>query len=135
MTSNNVCTPLKEAANKQYDVIILGSGIGSLASARILSEITDKNILILEQHYALGGNLHSFRRKGKYVFNAGVHYLGIESDFHRSLYDMLTYGSVQWNRLPNRYDHFIFPGFEFLCLIDRCLLRHMIHTKELIITK
>ena len=44
---------------KHFDVLILGSGISSLASARFLNNFGIKKIGILEQHSVPGGFLHS----------------------------------------------------------------------------
>ena len=41
------------------DIIIIGSGIGSLTCAGLLSRV-GKKVLVLEQHYIAGGCMHSF---------------------------------------------------------------------------
>ena len=41
-----------------YDVIVVGSGIGGLCSAALLSQM-GKKVLVLEQHYTAGGFTHS----------------------------------------------------------------------------
>ncbi len=56
-----------------YDVIIIGSGIGGLTSAACLSKM-GKKVLVLEQHYTAGGFTHAYRRKG-YEWDVGVHYI------------------------------------------------------------
>jgi all-trans-retinol 13,14-reductase len=62
--------PQKLKGKNEYDVIIVGSGIGGLACGALLSKRGYK-VLILEQHYQVGGYCSSFRRKG-FVFNTGV---------------------------------------------------------------
>ncbi|MBW4670019.1 MAG: NAD(P)-binding protein [Cyanomargarita calcarea GSE-NOS-MK-12-04C] len=37
--------------SNQYDAIIIGSGIGGLTTATILSKLNHKKVLILEQHF------------------------------------------------------------------------------------
>ncbi|PLX14813.1 MAG: all-trans-retinol 13,14-reductase [Marinilabiliales bacterium] len=59
---------------KKYDFIILGSGLGGLLTAFILSKAGNK-VLILEKNPKLGGTLQSFRRFGC-DFSTGMHYLG-----------------------------------------------------------
>lgn len=58
----------------QYDAIIIGSGLGGLASAIILAKEGMK-VLVLEKNNQLGGNLQTFSRD-KAIFDTGVHYIG-----------------------------------------------------------
>ena len=62
--------PQKLKGKNEYDVIIVGSGIGGLTCGALLSK-RGYNVLILEQHYQVGGYCSSFKRKG-FVFNTGV---------------------------------------------------------------
>ena len=54
----------------EYDVIIVGSGIGGLTCGALLSKRRYK-VLVLEQHHKIGGYCSSFQRKG-FIFNTGV---------------------------------------------------------------
>lgn len=60
----------KPKEKNEYDVIIIGSGIGGLACGALLSKRGYK-VLVLEQHYQVGGYCSSFKR-GNFIFNAGV---------------------------------------------------------------
>jgi all-trans-retinol 13,14-reductase len=60
----------KPKGEDEYDVIIVGSGIGGLSCGAILSKRGYK-VLVLEQHYQVGGYCSSFTRKG-FIFNSGV---------------------------------------------------------------
>jgi all-trans-retinol 13,14-reductase len=55
------------------DYIVIGSGMGGLTTAAILSRLGRK-VVVLEQHHDVaGGGTHMFDLKG-YVFDSGLHY-------------------------------------------------------------
>ncbi len=56
------------------DDVIIGSGMGAMVLARLLS-LVGRKVSVLEQHYLPGGVTHSFRRKERH-FNIGVHLVG-----------------------------------------------------------
>lgn len=60
--------------NSVYDVVIIGSGLGGLECATILSKHGYK-VCVLEKNSKLGGTLHSFKRNGC-EFGTGMHYIG-----------------------------------------------------------
>lgn len=60
----------KPKGENEYDVIIAGSGIAGLTCGVLLSK-RGYEVLVLEQHYQVGGYCSSFKRKG-FVFNTGV---------------------------------------------------------------
>jgi len=62
--------PGKPKEEDEYDVIIVGSGIGGLTCGALLSKRGYK-VLILEQHCQVGGYCSSFTREG-FIFNSGV---------------------------------------------------------------
>ena len=49
---------------RTWDAIVIGSGIGGLATAALLSRFAHKRVLVLERHYTAGGYTHAFQRKG-----------------------------------------------------------------------
>lgn len=61
-------------ASESYDAIVVGTGLGGLTAAAILSR-SGKRVLAVERHDRVGGYSHSFRR-GPYLFDAGVHLVG-----------------------------------------------------------
>ena len=52
-----------------YDVIVIGSGIGGLCAASILARY-GKRVILCESHTIAGGAAHSFRRRG-FEFDSG----------------------------------------------------------------
>ena len=58
----------------QYDVVIIGSGLGGLESAYILSREGYK-VCVLEKNRQFGGSLQIFVRD-KAIFDTGIHYIG-----------------------------------------------------------
>ena len=57
-----------------YDIVIIGSGLGGLICGNILSE-EGMNVCILEKNKQLGGCLQTFTRNNV-IFDTGVHYIG-----------------------------------------------------------
>lgn len=57
-----------------WDIIVIGSGMGGMVTAAALSKLGHK-VLMLEQYETLGGQTHSFSREG-FSWDAGIHYLG-----------------------------------------------------------
>ena len=91
-----------------YDVIVIGSGIGGLCNAALLSKL-GKKVCVLEQHYTAGGYTHSYERAG-YEWDVGVHYIG---EVHkpwsmiRRVFDVITDGQLQWAPMDDNYDRIL----------------------------
>jgi all-trans-retinol 13,14-reductase len=90
----------------QYDAIVIGSGIGGLTTAALLSEL-GKKVCVLEQHYTAGGYTHSYERNG-YEWDVGVHYIGDVGTRTRSrrMFDFLSDGKLEWAPMAAEYDRF-----------------------------
>jgi all-trans-retinol 13,14-reductase len=99
----------------KWDVVVIGSGIGGLTAAVLLSVHGGKRVLVLERHYAMGGFTHTFRRPG-YEWDVGLHYIGEVQDATsrvRRAFDHVTEGKVRWNAMPEVYDQIIAGGQKF----------------------
>jgi all-trans-retinol 13,14-reductase len=89
-----------------YDALVIGSGMGGLTTASLLSELGWR-VAVLEQHYTAGGNTHSYERAG-YDWDVGVHYLGDmgAATTTRRLMDWLSQGELAWSAMDAHYDRF-----------------------------
>ena len=99
---------------KEYDILVIGSGLGGLVSALILAKEGLK-VCVLEKNNQYGGNLQTFSRD-KLIFDTGVHYLGGLSK-GQNLNQYFTYlGIMQDLDLKkmdeNGYDRITFDGDE-----------------------
>src|SRR6516225_3415701 len=65
--------------DQSWDAIVVGSGIGGLATAALLSRYAGKKVLVLERHYIAGGYTHVFHRPG-YEWDVGLHYVSQVQD-------------------------------------------------------
>eukprot|EP00056_Hartaetosiga_gracilis_P021021 m.22400 g.22400 ORF g.22400 m.22400 type:complete len:639 (+) comp8836_c0_seq1:49-1965(+) len=81
----------------EVDVIVIGSGFGSLACAGYLAR-AGKRVLVLEQHDQAGGCTHTFLDKG-FEFDTGVHYLGQAMKKTSIILDLITERRVEWDEL------------------------------------
>lgn len=101
--------------DERFDVILIGSGMGALATASILAQLQNKRVLIAEQHFKVGGFTHTFQRKGSYEWDVGVHYVGKmeKGGVFRALMDYVTGGAVDWHPMPDVYDRIVFPEHTF----------------------
>lgn len=73
---------------ENYDVVIIGSGLGGLVSAIILAR-EGYSVCVLEKNQQFGGNLQTFVRD-KTIFDTGVHYIGGLSE-GQNLYSYFKY--------------------------------------------
>ncbi|PLW67087.1 phytoene desaturase family protein [Pseudohalioglobus lutimaris] len=97
----------------EFDVIVIGSGIGGMTTATALSRL-DHKVLLLEQAQTIGGLTHTFSRNG-FTWDVGLHYCGTfghEQHAGRIL-DWLSGGAIEFHSVGTVYDTLHFPdGFE-----------------------
>ncbi|SEA12995.1 phytoene desaturase family protein [Microbulbifer marinus] len=97
-----------------YDAVVIGSGIGGLTTAAMLSA-SGKKVLVLEQHYTAGGFTHAYDRNG-YEWDVGVHYIGDVGEhptMTRQLFDFLSAGKLQWAPMDQTYDRICIGGEQY----------------------
>ena len=56
----------------EYDVIVIGSGLGGLTGANVLAKAGHR-VLLVEHHYQFGGLATWFTRKGGHIFDISLH--------------------------------------------------------------
>ena len=95
---------------KQYDTVIIGSGLGGLVTAVILAKEGQK-VAVLEKNNQFGGNLQTFTRN-KVIFDTGVHYIG-GLDLDENLYQYFTYLEIMPHLKLQKLDENCFDRISF----------------------
>ncbi|MBA66006.1 MAG: FAD-dependent oxidoreductase [Candidatus Marinimicrobia bacterium] len=99
-----------QLVNGSYDSIVIGSGIGGLCTAALLS-MQGQKVLVLEKHFKIGGWTHTFKRNN-YEWDVGLHYIGQVNNTNsivRRLFDLISESKLEWCPMDNNYDRIIFP--------------------------
>lgn len=87
-----------------YDVVIIGGGLGGLVSGAKLSK-EGKKVLLLEQHIVVGGCATTYKRKG-YTIEVGLHELdGLDKkDLKTKVFkDLGVFDNIEFIKLPEFY--------------------------------
>ncbi len=92
----------------KYDVAVIGSGLGGLQCAYILSK-EGYNVVVLEKNRILGGCLQTFSRCGT-VFDTGMHYIG-GMDEDQILYRLFNYFNLNSRLRLKRLDE---DGYDII---------------------
>ncbi|MBI4407899.1 MAG: NAD(P)/FAD-dependent oxidoreductase [Candidatus Kerfeldbacteria bacterium] len=101
--------------HEHFDAIVIGSGMGGLSVSAMLAK-AGKKVLMLEQHYILGGYTHLFRRRG-YAWDVGLHYVGqvhIPGTFLNKAFRYITNEQLKWSPLDDIYDRAVFGDKEYV---------------------
>lgn len=94
-----------------YDVVIIGSGLGGLECATMLSK-EGMNVCVLEKAKIFGGCLQSFNRKGK-IIDTGIHYVGSMGEGQIMRQYIKYFGildQLSMMRLDNDFDNVTLEG-------------------------
>ena len=97
----------------EFDVIVIGSGMGGMTTATALSRLEHK-VLLLEQAQTIGGLTHSFSRDG-FTWDVGLHYCGTFGHDQPAgrILDWLSGGTIEFRSVGTIYDTLHFPeSFE-----------------------
>ena len=97
-----------------YDVIIIGAGLGGLTAGAKLAR-SGKKVLLVEQHNIPGGCATTFKRKG-FTVEVGLHEMdGLDDiDAKKAIFENLdVFNNIELIRLPEFY-RFINPNIDFV---------------------
>jgi phytoene dehydrogenase-like protein/ferredoxin-NADP reductase len=99
---------------RDWDAIVIGSGIGGLSAAGFLARVAKMKVLVLEKHSERGGQTHMFRRDGA-CWDVGLHYVGEldKGSIVRTVIDFLSGGSLAWSKMTDEFERFLYPGLKF----------------------
>ena len=95
---------------QQYDVVIIGSGLGGLACGTILAK-EGYNVCVLEKNKQIGGMLQTFARE-KVIFDTGVHYVGGLNE-GQNLYQFFKYFGIMDKLKLRKMDEDFVDGLIF----------------------
>ncbi|NML93951.1 phytoene desaturase family protein [Novosphingobium olei] len=97
-----------------FDVIVVGSGMGGMGVASALAK-NGRKVLLLEQHNVVGGLAQSFERNG-YRWSVGMHYIGDVASPHtmtRKIFDYATNDAIEWAHLPSIFNRMDIGGRQY----------------------
>ena len=80
--------PHSRGPRSSYDAVVIGAGVGGLIAANLLAK-TGLKVLLVEQHYMVGGYCSTFQRHG-YTFDAASHFYPLLGDPHTMTGELLV---------------------------------------------
>jgi all-trans-retinol 13,14-reductase len=94
-----------------WDTVVVGSGLGGLSTAAHLAA-AGRRVLVCEQYDVAGGCSQVFRRKRRWQFDVGLHYVGgVHSGDIGAVLGGLGVGDrIDWIEMdPDGFDTLVFP--------------------------
>ena len=112
-----------------YDVIVIGSGMGGMTTATALSRM-DHKVLLLEQAQTIGGLTHTFSRNG-FSWDVGLHYCGSFGPDQPAgrILNWLSGGTIEFRSIGTVYDTLHFPD-DFEIAVGRPAEAYKMELKE-----
>lgn len=101
---------MQQESEKEYDFVIVGSGLGGLVCAYILAS-EGHRVIVLEKNHQIGGLLQVYSRD-KTIFDTGVHYVG-SLDKGENLYQFFKYFGILDKMKLKRMDEEKFDVIRF----------------------
>jgi all-trans-retinol 13,14-reductase len=95
---------------QEYDVVVIGSGLGGLACATILAR-EGYQVCVLEKNKQIGGTLQTFVRD-KIIFDSGVHYVG-GLDKGQNLHQLFKFLGIMDKLKIRKMDEDVFDAVVF----------------------
>jgi phytoene dehydrogenase-like protein len=114
-----------EGVRDSYDCIVIGSGLAGLTAANTLAR-AGHSVLLLEQHYKLGGMATWFKRPKGHIFDISLHGFphGMIKSCRRYWTDEIAASIVQLKRI--RFDN---PVFSLTTTFNREDFTRMLTTR------
>lgn len=102
----------RSTAENEFDVIVIGSGLGGLSCAAAFARQGYKP-LIIEQHYKAGGYATTFNRPGGFEFDVSLHStsVGERNGIHNLIPGFPEIKDIVFEPHPNLY-RVIYPGYD-----------------------
>src|SRR5438552_3555026 len=112
-------------AKDEYDVVVIGSGLAGMTAANILGR-AGRSVLLVEQHYKLGGMATWFKRPGGHIFDVSLH--GFPHGMIKSCRRYWTQ-EIADSIVPLRHIRFDNPMFSLTTSYDREDFTRLLTTK------
>lgn len=114
-SSSSYSATTSNQLSNSYDVIVIGSGLGGLSTASLLT-VHSRRTLVLEANINPGGAAHSFRRKtsfGNFDFLVGPHlFSGLSTNIRNPMHSVLRASGIDLK--VKKYSHWgVFLGDLF----------------------
>lgn len=107
----------QQVCNKEYDVIIIGAGIGGLTAGAYLTQ-RGKKVLLVEKCPYAGGCICGFRHKG-YYFDGGPTSVSFMKILSKVYGDLGLWDSIEWIRVHHQL---IAPGLDIDISDEKALI-------------